>query len=235
MLKVASLKTQLIVFLIIFSAYLSIINKDAAFLFGLLVAVFSALAADFLLMHLKKEKVSFDDSSVISALIIGFVLSNLQPWWIFSLASILAVASKHIIRFNRRHIFNPAGFGIFLAVLFFGGFTQWKGASVWYIMAPFGIYFIYKTKKSEIMISYLLAFFILFGRQALGYLNYFFASIMLIEPKTTPIKRKGKIIFGLGTAILLFILTKLNFRYEAEICSLLAMNLPVPLLNRDVS
>ena len=232
MLKVASLKTQLIVFLIIFAAYLSIINKDAAFLFGLLVAVFSALAADFLLMHLKKEKVSFDDSSVISALIIGFVLSNLQPWWIFSLASIFAVASKHIIRFNRRHIFNPAGLGIFLAVLLFHGFTKWKGASVWYIMLPFGVYFVYKVQKLEIIIAYLLAFLILFGIKGFGYLNYFFILVMLIEPKTTPIKRKGKIIFGLGTAILLFILTKFNFHFEAEICSLLAMNLFVPLLNK---
>lgn len=232
MLKISSVKTQLIIFLIIFAAYLSVANKDAAFLFGLLVAVLSALATDFLLMSLKKEKASIDDSSVISALIIGFVLSSLAPWRLFSLASIFAVASKHIIRFNRRHIFNPAGLGICLAVLLFGGFTKWNGASAWYIMLPFGVYFVYKVQKLEIIIAYLLAFLILFGIKGIGYLNYFFILVMLIEPKTTPVKRKGKIIFGFGAAILLFILSKFNFRYEAEICSLLAMNLFVPALNK---
>lgn len=232
MLKLSSIKQQLIIFLSFFAAYLSVINKDAAFLFGLSVAVISAAAADSLLIYLKDKKVNLDDSSVISGLIIGFVLSNAQPWWIFVLASITAILSKHLIRINNKHIFNPAGLGVFLAVLFFHGFTQWKGASAWYIMIPFGIYFVYKAQKLEIIISYILAYFLLFGAQAFGYLNYFFVSLMLIEPKTTPIKRKGKIIFGLGAAVTLFILTKFNFRYEAEICSLLVMNLFVPLLNK---
>ena len=232
MLKLSAIKTQLIIFLGIFAAYLSIIDKDAAFLFGLFIAVISALAADYLFMYLKKEKLRLDDSSAISGLIIGFVLLNAQPWWITSLASISAIASKYLIRVNKKHIFNPAAFGILLVVIFFNGFTQWKGGSIWYIIIPFGIYFIYKVRKLEIIISYVLAFLILFGVGFFSYFNYFFASIMLIEPKSTPVTKRGKIIFGLGVAIALFIFTKLNFRYEAEICSLLVMNLFVPLLDK---
>src|SRR3989338_469753 len=201
MLNLSAIKTQLIIFLGIFAAYLSMINKDAAFLFGLFIAVISALAADYLFMYLRKEQLRLDDSSVISGLIIGFILLSAQPWWIFSLASISAIASKYLIRVNKKHIFNPAAFGILLAVIFFRGFTQWQGASIWNIMLPFGIYFVYKVKKLEIIISYVLAFLILFGVRGFGYFNYFFALIMLIEPKTTPIKRRGKIIFGLGVAI----------------------------------
>lgn len=233
MFNLSVIKTQLIIFLVFFAAYLSVLDKDAAFLFCLFIAVISALAADFLFMYFRKEKLRFDDSSVISGLIIGFVLSCNQSWWIFSLAAIFAIASKYLVRFNNKHIFNPAGFGIFLTVLFFHGFSQWKGASIWYIMAPFGIYFVYKIKKLEIIVSYILAFLILFGFKGFGYFNYFFASVMLIEPKTTPVTKRGKIIFGLGVAILLFILTKLNFPYEAEVFSLLVMNLFVPLLNKE--
>src|SRR3989338_2342470 len=136
MLNLSAIKTQLIIFLAIFAAYLSFINKDAAFLFGLSVAVISSVAADSLLAYLKERKVNLYDSSVISGLIIGFVLSNAQPWWIFVFASVAAILSKHLIRVNNKHTFNPAGLGIFVAVLFFHGFTQWKGASVWYIMIP---------------------------------------------------------------------------------------------------
>ena len=192
MIKFPASKTQLIIFLGIFAAYLSIINKDAAFLFGLFIAVISALAADYFFMYLKKEELRLDDSSVISGLIIGFLLLSAQPWWIFSLASISAIASKYLIRVNKKHIFNPAAFGILLAVIFFRGFTQWQGASIWYLILPFGIYFVYKVKKLEIIIVYSLAFLILFGIQGFGYFNYFFVLVMLIEPKTTPVTKRGR-------------------------------------------
>ena len=64
------------------------------------------------------------------------------------------------------------------------------------------------------------------------FFNYFFIFIMLIEPKTTPPTRWPKIVFGAGTALLVFLLTEGGFRYEPELFALLLLNALVPFLNK---
>jgi len=158
------------------------------------------------------------------------------------LASFLAMCSKYLIHIHKKHLFNPAAFGIFLSVILFGASTQWKGTYMWYILIPFGAYFIFKIRKLEVLIGYGISALGLFGTQALmqkapllnifGYLSYFFIFIMMIEPKSTPVKPAGKFIFGVGVAAFIFILTQFGVRFDAELCSLLILNLFVPLLNK---
>ena len=59
-----------------------------------------------------------------------------------------------------------------------------------------------------------------------------FIFIMVIEPKTTPVKKLGKYLFGSGIAALIFILTERGVKFDIELFSLLAMNLVVPFLNK---
>jgi Na+-translocating ferredoxin:NAD+ oxidoreductase RnfD subunit len=236
-----SIKAQLSVFLILFALYLSFTGKDMLFLLSLGISLIAAIAADSFITCLKTKKFIITESSIVSGLIIGYVISSGQAWWIIALASIFAIISKHIIRFHGRHLFNPAAFGILAAVFFLGASTEWKGANLWYIIIPFGIYFVFKIRKQEIVTSYLIASFILFGVQAviqnvqifniLGYLNYFFIFIMLVEPMTTPMAYYGKIIFGSGAGVLIFILYAFGIR-EAELLALACFNLTAPLLNR---
>ena len=115
-----TIKSQLIVFLALFGLYLSFINRDAQFLFALLAAVISAAAVDTALAYLKTKKPEVTESSLISGLIIGFVLSSDSPLWIICLASIVAIGSKHLVRFKGRHIFNPAALGIFSVIILLG-------------------------------------------------------------------------------------------------------------------
>jgi Na+-translocating ferredoxin:NAD+ oxidoreductase RnfD subunit len=70
------------------------------------------------------------------------------------------------------------------------------------------------------------------GLSLLGYQNFFFIFIMLIEPKTTPIRRMGKALFGAGVAAGVFLLIAMGIPMRAELYSLLAFNLMVPLLNK---
>lgn len=221
---------------------MSIKDKDATFLLTTLLAVVSSAGSDSFISYLKNKKFTLSGSSVITGLIIGYVLSSDQLWWIFTLASLLAIASKYLIRLNNKHLFNPAAFGIFTVILFFNATTQWKGTYLWYVLVPFGLYFIAKIKKTQLLLGYILTVLILFGLQAFiqkapilnifGYLSYFFIFIMLIEPKTTPIKPLGKIIFGVGVALLIFVLTEMAIRFDAELCALLVFNLSAPLLNK---
>jgi Na+-translocating ferredoxin:NAD+ oxidoreductase RnfD subunit len=237
-----SVKSQLILFLGLLAASLAFIGKDALFVFSISLALISAVLIDAVFSYLKDKKLTISESAIISGLIIGFVLASDSRWWVIFAASLLAISSKYLVRINKKHIFNPAAFGIFLSILLFKADTQWKGAYLWYIIIPAGTYFIYKIRKVELVASYLVAALGLFAIQALlqntplgnifGYLSYFYIFIMLIEPKTTPLKPKGKIIFGISVAVVIFILTEAGISFDVELAALLLLNMFVPFLNK---
>lgn len=240
--KLPPIKIQLITFLSIFAIYLSIIGNDITFLPAVLIAVTSAAFLDSLGTYLRTKHFTMTDSSVISGLIIGYVISSQEPWWKFLFASVFAIGSKHLLRIKNKHLFNPAAFGILSSVILLGAATQWKGTNLWYILGPAGIYFVRKIRKFGIAIGYIFSFLFLFSiysfiqklplLDVLKYQNYFFIFIMLIEPRTTPIGRKGKIIFGIAVAALVFVLTLCGVTFDAELLSLLIFNLAVPALNK---
>jgi Na+-translocating ferredoxin:NAD+ oxidoreductase RnfD subunit len=242
MLKPASIKTQLILFLIAFGLYVSFLDKNLWFFRAATLTVITALAADTFFAYLKDHKFIITDSSAISGLIIALVLASDNKWWILASASLFAICSKNLIRFNRRQVFNPAAFGIFLSIILFGTVTEWKGAYLWYLLVPFGFYFVNKIKRLEVLSGYLLVTFVLFGVQAFvqkqsliyvfGYLSYFYIFIMLIEPKTTPARPLAKFIFGALAAAIIFILSEIGVTFDAELAALLIANVSVILLNR---
>lgn len=242
MFKLKEIKLQVILFLSLFAVYLSIQTQDFAFLYTSLTAVAAALAAELIFSFLLTKRFSLSDSPIITGLIIGFVISSDERLWVFAAASIFAIGSKFLFRIKNKHIFNPAAFGSFLAIILFAANTQWKGTYLWIVLLPFGLYFIYKINKLELLSGYALVSLILFGIQAViqkvplwnifGYFSYFFIFIMLIEPKTTPVKPKGKFLFGLGAGALIFILTQSGMMFDVELAGLLIMNMAVPLLNK---
>ena len=240
-LKSISIKTQLIIFLASFAVFLAAKDRDHVFIFAALIAVATAAACDGFFNLFRNKKFVITESSLITGLIIGYVLSSDNPWWVFVFSSLAAISSKHIIRLYHKHIFNPAAFGIFLSTIVFGAATQWKGTYLWYILAPAGLYFTYRIRKLELLAGYALSSFVLFGSQAViggrcplsvfGYFSYFFIFIMLIEPLTSPLKSSGKLIFGIGVGVIIFILTGIGVRFDVELASLLILNLAVPGLN----
>ncbi|MDD5129368.1 MAG: RnfABCDGE type electron transport complex subunit D [Candidatus Omnitrophica bacterium] len=123
MLKLKSIKTQLILYLTCFAIFLSFQNKNAAFLVTTIIAVISALAAESTILYFKTRVFQISESSIITGLIVGYVVFSDEAWWRFVSASLLAIFSKYLIRFHKKHIFNPAAFGIFLAIIIFGAST----------------------------------------------------------------------------------------------------------------
>ncbi|MFA5300766.1 MAG: RnfABCDGE type electron transport complex subunit D [Lutibacter sp.] len=237
-----SIKTQLIIYLICFALFLAVKDQDWRFLFVILIAVISAVAIEACLSYFKTKILQISESAIITGLIIGFVLSSDGQWWKFMLASFVAIISKYLIGFKKKHIFNPAAFGIFFTIIFLGAFTQWRGTYAWYILIPFGFYFAFKLKKIEVAIGYIIVSLVLFVAQAFlqkihlgnifGYFSYFYIFVMVVEPKTTPLKPLGKYIFGGAVAVLIFVLTETGVGFDVELLSLLAINVTVPLLNK---
>ena len=237
-----SVRTQLIIYLSCFALFLIVKDRNLDFIKAIAVAVISALTLETAITYLKNKTLQISESSIITGLIVGFVFASDEAWWKIALASLIAIYSKHLIRIKNKHIFNPATFGIFLTVILFGASTGWNGTYLWYILVPFGLYFAYRIKKLEIVIGYAAVSLLLFGSQALlhkvsflnvfGYFSYFYIFIMVIEPKTGPVKEAGKYFFGAGIAALIFILTEIGVKFDAELLSLLALNAAVPLLNK---
>jgi|GEM_PF-3153894 len=54
---------------------------------------------------------------------------------------------------------------------------------------------------------------------------------MLVEPKTSPYTRFGKIIYGASAAVIVFALYSVGFKYDADLAALLICNAGTPLLN----
>ncbi|MCX5714897.1 MAG: RnfABCDGE type electron transport complex subunit D [Candidatus Omnitrophica bacterium] len=240
--KNISIKSQLIIYLALFASYLSIIDKNVSFLLAVLFATVSAAAVDSAFTYITSKKLLVTESSIISGLIIGYVLASDNRWWVFIAAAFIAIGSKHFIRFKGKHLFNPAAIGIFLSMVLLQAQTQWKGTYVWYIVVPFGLYFVWKIRKLEVLYNYAVSSLVLFGIQAFtqhvppanifGYFSYFYIFVMLIEPKTTPIKPLTKTIFGIGVAALIFALTQAGVTFDVELASLLVLNMCVPVLNK---
>lgn len=230
-----SVKTQLILYLACFAVFLAVKDRDAVFLTSTIIAVISAIAIESLILFVKTKAFRITESSIISGLIIGYVLSSYNALWIFILASAFAISSKHFIRLNKKHLFNPAAFGIFLSVILFGADTQWKGTYLWYILLPFGLYFVYKIKKIEITSGYIVVTLMLFAipavlqgaplRNIFGYLNYFYIFVMVVEPKTSPFVFTGKVLFGIVVSVISFVMYKLNLPFDADLPALLMGNL----------
>jgi Na+-translocating ferredoxin:NAD+ oxidoreductase RnfD subunit len=237
-----SIKTQLIICLICFALFLAVKDQDGRFLFVTFIAVFSAVIIEICLSYFKTKIFQISESAIITGLIIGFVLSSDGQWWKFVLTSFVAIISKYLIGFRKKHIFNPAAFGIFLTIMFLGASTQWRGTYTWYILIPLGFYFAFKLKKIQVLIGYIIVSWLLFAGQAFlqkihlgnifGYFSYFYIFVMIIEPKTTPLKPLGKYLFGAAVAVLIFILTGVGIGFDVELVSLLAINATVPLLNK---
>lgn len=230
-----SIKAQLVVYLACFAIFLAIKDKSMVFLFTTGLAVFLALSIESVILYFKTKAWKITASSLITGLIIGMVLSSDQAWWKFLVACALAILSKYLIVFKKKHIFNPAALGIFLTLILFAASTQWKGTYTWYILLPGGIYFARKLGKLNIIIGYFLVSLVLFGAQAImhriplghifGYLSYFYIFVMIIEPKTSPVKPVAQIIFGAGIAVLIFVFTEFGVKFDAELFSLLVLNL----------
>ena len=240
--KKISLKLQLFLLLFLFSVFLSLRESDLSFFIKSMVAVITSAVSDSLYCFLKTRKLKITESSLITGLIIGFVLSSAAEWWIFVLSGLFAISSKHLVRLKGKHIFNPAAIGVFLVVVLFNQSTRWHGAYSWFLIIPFGLYIVWQSRKVSIVSVYFLMYIFLWGIQSyyskmpfidkVHYANYFFIFVMLIEPKTSPYYLREKITFGLIVSIGAFLLYFSGFPYDADIPALLIGNLLFRLHNQ---
>jgi len=195
--------------------------------------------------YYKTRTFTFSQDALISGLIIGLVMNpgNLPAT---TLASALAIAGKYAVRLNNRKFFNPAASGMLAAFILMGARTSWWGsASV--LALPLAAFIAYRIGKLPLMASFIIAHAaIIFSMQAYGSqplallpllldnVTFFFAGIMLVEPKTSTALPKAMIVQGAATAAAALAFFTFMPGIDHYLAGLLAVNVFVDALNKRI-
>lgn len=217
-------------------------NIGHGFPVNVVVAVLTASILDIAIKRfLLKRTFTMPLSAIITGLIVGTVSVNAPVFGVF-IAAFLAILSKFIIRWKGSHIFNPAVFGVIAVQVLnpaahsgavHGSSQIMEGfgpgglaVSMW--LVPLLILANWRARKLWVAISYLLATALLFyftgvaKITSLEVLPYYFAFIIVSEPKTSPWVKNEQIVFGIGIAIA-SVLPLLIFDFYSHVVALLAL------------
>lgn len=168
------------------------------------------------------------ESSFITALLLLFILEPVDPlasgsllkFAGIALAGIIASASKYLLAWRGRHVFNPAAVGAFVVTLItpFGVFAAWWLATAWLlpVTVVLGFAVLYRTRRFLMAIVFVVAvvvltFWVYGGNGApltqtllepfTTFCTIFFAAFMLSEPLTMPPHRWQQLVEALLVAI----------------------------------
>ncbi len=166
-------------------------------------------------------------------------------------AGILAVASKYVLRWNGKHIFNPANFGLVIISLIFT--TAWISPGQWGAAPLFALLLLGlggmvtgKAKRWDVSLS-LLGFYalLIFARalwlgdpltiplhQMQSGALLIFAFFMISDPKTTPDARGGRIVYAAIVAVVGFSIQFGLYNAAGIILALILTAPIVPLIDR---
>ena len=209
----------------------------------------STLITQFIASRLVGQK--FDARSpLITALSLTLLLRTGSVWLSIA-AGVLAIASKYLIRFKGKHIFNPANFALVILSLGFAGVWispgQWGAASLMAIgLIVAGGIVTGKAKRWDVSVALLISYAVLvYGRaiwlgdplsipahQMQSGALLIFAFFMISDPKTTPDSRIGRVAYAALVASIGFII-QFQFYNAAGIILALILTAPlVPLFDR---
>lgn len=188
------------------------------------------------------------ESTWITALILALIIS--PPTALFDpvylplafWAAAVAAASKYIFAIRKKHLFNPAAFGVAATSIFLGLSASWWVGTL--AMLPFvllgGLFVVRKIRRFDLWIAFVAAFFVgivyfgatgpagIFLMLQQSFVNapaIFFATVMLTEPLTTPPTRTLRILYGALVGLLFLPQAHLGSFYLTPEIALLLGNL----------
>jgi Na+-transporting NADH:ubiquinone oxidoreductase subunit NqrB len=215
-----------------------------------LVILPTVLLTQYLCSRLWRVRPFDPRSALISGLSLCLLLrTNSIP--LLAVAALLAIASKFVLRFRGKHLFNPTNFGIVLLMLLTHG-AVWVSpgqlgnfAFFAFLTVCLGGLVVNRASRADVTVAFLACWLaLIFGRSLwlgepptipLHRLQngslLIFAFFMISDPKTTPNSRPGRIVFALLVALGgAYVQFKL-FRTNGLLWSLAACSLLVPLID----
>ncbi len=178
-------------------------------------------------------------SGIISGFVIGSVAPLNAPMLTIILAAAIAILSKHLIRTRHGNVLNPAAFGLLVALPAFSVVDGWWVTASFNVLGfalmltPILAVASYKASRLTASLSFITGIFLInllasYGAadpqsaliSLLG-INFFLAFIMIAEPKTSPNGAWQQAAYGIGIAVLYFLLARYRIEYAALIALLL--------------
>jgi len=190
-------------------------------------------------------------SSIRSAVITCFsvtLLLRANNWWIHPAAAGAAIGSKFVLRIRRKHLFNPANFGVLFALATLPG--AWVSAGQWGQdvalagwMVSMGGVVTRQARRADISWSFLafyvgaLALRVMWLGQRWPVLTHqlssgallLFAFFMISDPMTTPNHRRGRIAHAAAAAAIAYLWQFHFYRTNGLLWALLIAAPAVPL------
>ncbi len=162
------------------------------------------------------------ESVYITVFILALIISPAKPlshFLFLAVASVGAMASKYLLAIRKKHIFNPAAFGVVAAAMVTGQYASWWIGNVWMapLVAVVGFLIARKLQRWDLVLSFfavslalILGYSIWHGQQMAIIVKelvfdspwMFFAFVMLTEPATTPPKKNLRIVYGALAGVL---------------------------------
>lgn len=189
-------------------------------------------------------------SALISGLSLCLLLRTGSLLLAFA-AAVLTIASKFVLRWHGKHVFNPTNFGIVALLLLTD--QVWVSPGQWgnvaffaFLMACLGGLVVHRAARADVTWAFM-AFYlsVLFGRalwlgqpmaiplhQLESGAFLLFTFFMISDPKTTPASRAGRILFALVVALGAGFVHFVLYRPNGLILSLAFLSPLVPLLDR---
>jgi Na+-transporting NADH:ubiquinone oxidoreductase subunit NqrB len=185
-------------------------------------------------------------SALISGLSLCLLLRTNAPALAVA-AAILTIASKFILRFRGKHLFNPTNFGLVAMMLLSSQVWvspgQWGNEAIFaFLLACLGGLVVNRAARSDVTYA-----FLIFHAALLAGRSYWlgepmsiplhrmqngalllFSFFMISDPKTTPDSRPGRILFALLAALGAFYVQFALYRTNGLLWSLGACALIVP-------
>src|SRR5678816_1906583 len=190
-------------------------------------------------------------SVLISAMSLCLLLKS-NDWYVSLLAAFLTVASKYVLRVNKKHIFNPSAFGIVATILLTKDAWlspgQWgSNAVIFFGVVTFGTIVVTRVQKLDVSLAFLLTFIgLLYWRQVyvlgwpMDHLIHSFSTgslllftfFMISDPRTSPNHPVARIIWAILIAAVSFYLAAFKWKYNTPVWILVGAAPLVPLLDR---
>jgi Na+-transporting NADH:ubiquinone oxidoreductase subunit NqrB len=189
-------------------------------------------------------------SALISGLSLCLLLRTGSPG-LAVIAALVTIASKFLIRWKGKHVFNPTNFGLVammaLTPQVWVSPGQWGHSALFaFLMACLGGLVVYRAWRSDVTVAFLAAHAaVLVGRAAwlgdppsipLHQLQsgalLLFSFFMISDPKTTPDSRAGRMLFAGLVALGAWYVQFRLFRPSGILWSLAACSMAVPILDR---
>ncbi len=165
-------------------------------------------------------------SGMITALGLCLLLRT-EEYWILILAPILSIASKFLIRTKKKHVFNPANFGLTLALFTGQAYIspgQWGSDAVFvYFVGFLALVILLRVGRIDTSLTFLGTLFLcsfcynyLYKDWEMDVILHSFTSgslllfsfFMITDPMTTPNNWKARIAWVMLVAIGSFVLTE---------------------------